>query len=173
MAVKRKKRTPKVDAPVSLKRRKRKSRSGRPAKAPSELDMEGLSDVEMKIAEMCKDTGTPMPLEFLTKIMGGQDPRKNSHIYKHLLQIEAQFGPGVPPPEGSWHWDDMVEMIKNDYQEAPVSLQESQSAAKQVAEYVHSKKRNIQVHAEVTNIDVTPLTAREIILFQEKFDGRY
>ncbi|PHS61205.1 MAG: hypothetical protein COB09_18630 [Thalassobium sp.] len=177
MAIRRRKKTIKEEPEKPKKRRRRKATA--PASADAALDSsiqsvdrEAMDDVEKKVFDMCEETGTPMPLEFLATIMSGRDPRRNSNIYTHLKLIQDHYQDDAPPSH-SHYWEDLVYMIENEYEEAPVTLQESQAAAKQIAEYVHSKKRNVQVSGELTVQKVQPLTSKEVRLFQKKFDSRY
>ena len=138
-----------------------------------DMDSMDFDSIEKRIEQMCEDTNTPTPLVFLKTVMDGKDPRRNSNIFRHLLVIEEMYGIGEAPPAGSYEWAELVDMIKMDYQQAPVTLQESQQAAKQVAEYMHSKKRNVQIQAQVTQVEVTALSAQEVKVFQRKFDSKY
>lgn len=139
-----------------------------------DLDTMSFDSIEERIQQMCDETGTVTPIVFLKNVMDGKDPRKNSNIYKHLLAIEGIYGEGTPPPPGSYEWAEMVDMIKMEYQSAPVTLQESSAAVKQLAEYMHSKKRNIQIKAEVTGtMEVTALTSAEVSIFNKKFNSKY
>ena len=143
--------------------------------APDEdMDSMDFESIEQRIEMMCEESGTVTPIVFLKTVMDGKDPRKNSNIYKHLLHIENLYGVDTPPPAGSYEWAEMVDMIKMEYQGAPVTLQESSAAVKQLAEYMHSKKRNIQIKSDVniTN-EVTTLTKAEVILFDKKFNSKY
>lgn len=139
-----------------------------------DFDMLDGDSIEQRIELMCEESGTVTPIVFLKNVMDGKDPRKNSNIFKHLLHIENLYGPDTPPPTGSYEWAEMVDMIKMEYQSAPVTLQESSAAVKQLAEYMHSKKRNVQVKADIniTN-EVLPLTKAEVILFDKKFNTKY
>lgn len=138
-----------------------------------ELDTMSMDDIEQVISDMCDKVGVVMPLEFLVNIQAGKDPRRTSSIYKQLGLIRNEFGDD-PPPAGSWLWMEMCDMIEQDYQQAPVELSQSAAAAKQVAEYVYSKKRNIQIKADITQDTVASnLTAREVKLFEAKFNSKY
>ena len=177
MAIRRRKKAVKEVPEKAKRRRRKKARTPENIDAALDnsiktLDRESMDEVEQKVFDMCEDSGTPMPLEFLTTIMAGKDPRRNSNIFNHHRLIQDHYGDDAPPTH-SHYWEDLVYMIENEYEEAPVTLQESQAAAKQVAEYVHSKKRNIQVSADLTIQKVQPLTSKEIRLFQKKFDSRY
>ena len=69
----------------------------------------------------------------------------------------------------------MVDLVRAFYKYSPVSLSESVAASKTLAEYLHAKRKQV----EITNGDGnsngsnTPLTEEEIILFREKFNDDF
>lgn len=82
------------------------------------------------------------PLIFLESVMNGQDPRRFSDVYKLALDIE-EFSDGVPSPD---EWFDLFEQIRLVCKYKTVTLSESTSAAKTVAEYLHAKRKSLDIN---------------------------
>lgn len=133
-----------------------------------------MSSKQLKIEELrdlinkgeCKD-----PLVFLESVMNGQDPREYSELYELVCEIDDFCG-GEPTKS---EWNEVVDFVMSRYKYRPVSLSESTSAAKTIAEYLHAKRKNIET-SEVNGADggaSKPLTEEEIELFKEKFNDEF
>ena len=111
------------------------------------------------------------PIVFLESIMNGQDPRTFSGVYNLIMEIDA-FNDGEIPVTD---WNEIVDYAINHAKYHTVSLSESTTAAKTIAEYLHAKRKQIE------KIDSTlegegshePLTEEEIELFKEKFNDDF
>ena len=126
--------------------------------------------IDKKIADLCKTADVPDPVEFLVQLMSGSDPRYNSRIFDMIEEIEDEFGED-PPDESTWQ--ELKSYIKDKYRHAPILLAESHSAARQIMEYTHAKKRQIDIDAKLdADIRVSDLTNREIKRFNRRFKRR-
>lgn len=111
------------------------------------------------------------PLVFLESVMSGQDPRATSRIHELVMEIDA-FSGGEPDPED---WREIVEYVQDHMMYKTVSISESMAAGKTLAEYIHPKKKHVEI-SETNNsasIQDDPLTEEEIELFKEKFNDEF
>lgn len=110
------------------------------------------------------------PLIFLESVMNGQDPRHHSDVYKLALDID-EFSEGAPSPGD---WDELFDLIRRECKYYPVSLSESASAAKTMAEYLHAKRKSIE-HNDGSNslAQVEPLTDDEIRSFLKIYEEEF
>ena len=111
------------------------------------------------------------PLIFLESVMSGQDPRRLSDIYKLVLEIQ-DFSDGKPSEED---WAEIVDKVISSYKYHTVSMGESASAARTLAEYLHAKRKNVELNggASSGSVQSDPLTEEEIELFKEKFNDEF
>ena len=111
------------------------------------------------------------PLVFLESVMCGHDPRQVSDIYKLVLEIE-EFSDG--PPSSS-DWADIVDVVTTRYKYHTVSLADSNGAAKTLAEYLHAKRKHVELNGGLTqgSAATEPLNEHEIALFKEKFNSNF
>lgn len=131
-----------------------------------------MRTLEDNVKTICSELSVPEPIEFLTQVMAGHDPRQLSDIYQMVLKIEEEHGEHKLPDE--WDYVELVYKIKERYQFFPVQLSESHTAAKQIMEYTHAKKKQVEHGGHILDSNaVQPLTEDEIEIFLEKFDERY
>lgn len=110
------------------------------------------------------------PLVFLESVMNGQDPRGLSDIYRLVMEIQ-DFSDGAP---SNHDWAEIVDLVISRYKYLTVSLNESTSAAKTLAEYLHAKKKTSEGNSGGPNSEhCSPLTEEEIELFKEKFNEEF
>lgn len=112
------------------------------------------------------------PLVFLESVMNGGDPRRLSDIYELIMEIDSFSGDGI----GKSEWAEIVDHVisKNKYYN--VSISESTAAAKTLAEYLHPKRKQIEIKGSGVgnvNLEENPLTEEEIELFKEKFNDDF
>lgn len=125
---------------------------------------------EDSVKEICEKNDIPTPIEFLTKIMGGTDPRQVSLVYHKIVALEEEYG--EEPPD-IFDWLDLVELIKREYRHSIVEIGKSQDAAKQLMEYMHPKRKSIEKIEKVEQIEEVKLTRREIRNIKKAFDLDY
>lgn len=112
------------------------------------------------------------PLVFLEAVVQGQDPRRLSSIYELIMEIDS-FSDGEP---SSSDWTEVVDHVIGRFKYQTVSLTESTAAAKTLAEYLHSKKKSVEIsgHGQAGSSTASnPLTEEEIELFREKFNEQF
>lgn len=109
------------------------------------------------------------PLVFLESVMNGQDPRKLSRVYELVCEID-EFNSSEDIPRSDWN--ELVDLVMSEYRFQTVSLSESGSAARTLAEYLHAKRKQVEMSDRSTsnNPGDNPLTEEEIELFKEKFN---
>ena len=111
------------------------------------------------------------PLIFLESVMNGQDPRKTSAIYDLILEVDA-FNTGDIPRSD---WTEIVEHATSHSKYEEVTLAESITASKTVAEYLHAKRKQV----DIVNADHlaggahSPLSIDEIELFKDTFNAEF
>ncbi len=103
--------------------------------------------------------------------MTGQDPRKVAGIFKLVMEIDSFTGGDLEPSD----WNELVDYVTNHHQYKTVSLIESTSAAKTLAEYLHPKRKQVEkIDATLgSNVASNPLSEEEIELFKEKFNDEF
>ena len=129
-----------------------------------------LSITELR--ELIKTGEVTDPLVFLESIMSGQDPRRLSSIYELILEIQDFTNGDIGPSE----WAEIVDHVQDRYKYKAVSLGESTSAAKTLGEYLHPKRKQIDIgnaNGESGHVKDNPLSEEEIDLFKEKFNDEF
>lgn len=112
------------------------------------------------------------PLIFLESIMTGQDPRKLSSIYELIMEIESFTNGDLEQSD----WNEIVDHVTTKFKYSNVSINESTNAAKTLAEYLHPKRKQIELSTDLNtdgNPNNHPLTEEEIDLFKEKFNDEF
>lgn len=110
------------------------------------------------------------PLVFLEALVVGYDPRKTSGIYDLIMEIDS-FSGGAPSKQD---WAEVVDYANKFHKFQEVSLSDSFNASKTLAEYLHPKRKQIDI-SDTSSSDPNkdPLTAEEVQLFREKFNEAY
>jgi hypothetical protein len=137
--------------------------------------METSAKRNLTIAELRKlvhEGDASDPLVFLEALVGGQDVRKANEALRLAVEINDLTG-GEPSPED---WAELLECLYNSTPWQPVGLSDSLAAAKTLAEYLHPKRKQI----DMTGLDGTvqgaqpaPLTAEEVDMFLERFNEHF
>ena len=129
--------------------------------------MAGKEEVE----QACAEAGAKEPLEFLAALVSGHDPRQLSDVYIMAETIEEEnFG----DPPNDEQWEELLNLIRQQYKHSPVPVAVSKSAATTLAEYQHSKRKSIEIHAAAGGpVDLPPLTEKELELFEEWFSAQF
>lgn len=111
------------------------------------------------------------PLIFLESIMMGQDPRRLSSIYELVNEIDGFSGQPTTAD-----WKEIVEHVNEYFKYHIVSLSESHSAANTLAQYLHAKRKHVEINEnsdDIFDASKNPLTEEEIELFKEKFNDEF
>lgn len=132
--------------------------------SPKPLNIEQLRDCINK--GQAKD-----PLVFLEAIMNGQDPRRINRLFELVNEIHS-FTDGEPTKAD---WLELVDFINTNLRYQTVSLAESITAARSLSEYLHPKRKQIDLGGEGAGVggSSTPLTEEEIELFKERFNDEF
>jgi len=109
------------------------------------------------------------PLAFFEAIMSGQDPRQTSKIFDLVHEINDFSG---MPDESDWK--EIVKWVDENYKYGTVSISESHSAAKSLAEYLHPKRKQVDINSGSSATAKLPeLTAEEVELFKEEWNEEF
>lgn len=120
-----------------------------------------------QVKEVCEAHKLLDPIELLTGLTNGIDLRKTSLVYEWILGFEEEAG--EDPPD-DFEWAQLKELVKAEFRFRPVDISESLSAQKVLMEYLHSKKKSVDMSITSTDATVKPLTPREVRLFKRKFN---
>lgn len=110
------------------------------------------------------------PLVYLEAVMVGQDPTELSAIYDLVVELD-EFSDGEPSRSD---WAEVLEMVTAKYKYRTTPASASLSAAKSLAEYLHPKRKQIDISETGGMVSATaPLTTEEILLFKETFNDEF
>ena len=111
------------------------------------------------------------PLVFLESIMSGLDPRKTSRIYKLIMEID-EFSDGAPSKSD---WGELTTYVMAFGKFEHVSIGQSINASKTIAEYMHAKRKQLEISDSSSTLSnsFSPLTEEEIILFKATFNDEF
>ncbi len=112
------------------------------------------------------------PLVFLEAVMNGQDPRRLSSIYELIMEIDAFTNGELSKGD----WNEIVDHVMNRFKYHTVTLSESITASKTLAEYLHAKRKQVEVNggnSGSASVQDNPLNEEEIELFKEKFNDDF
>lgn len=112
------------------------------------------------------------PLVFLEAVMNGQDPRRLSSIYELIVEIDSFSDGDISKSD----WYEVVDLVMNNFKYHTVTLSESIAASKTLAEYLHAKRKQVELNggsSGTTSAHDDPLTEEEIELFKEKFNDDF
>lgn len=134
-------------------------------------DLENLRD--MIQSAVGKGTIASEPAQFLAALMAGKDPRKrSSELYKLMKRINDEER---QPNEDEWIEMKELVLYTDLYRPAPVSLDESAKAAKELMAYLHAKLRSTTVKGKIAHKHVVykELTPEEIEEFEQWFTDQF
>ena len=112
------------------------------------------------------------PLVFLESVMSGNDPRQLSDIYELIEEIDSFTGGDISQGD----WSDIVDLVSTFYKYRTVSLSDSIGASKTLAEYLHAKRKQIDINTDSSSSGILAnnlLTEEEIEIFKEKFNDDF
>lgn len=111
------------------------------------------------------------PLVFLESIMNGQDPRRGiGNVYKFAIDCQ-ELHEGPPDQED---WTTLLELIRTYCKYQIVKLDQSQNAAKTLAEYLHPKRKHVETSdSNGESKNVNELTQKEIKTFLKIYEKEF
>ena len=112
------------------------------------------------------------PLVFLESVMNGQDPRNLSSVYELIMSIDDFTNGELEKSD----WAEIVDHVSCRYKYNTVSLNDSLGATKTLAEYLHPKRKQIEIKGDGSSegsVADNPLTEDEVELFKEKFNDEF
>lgn len=126
--------------------------------------------LDEQLKSLSEEYGFIDPVTLLQGFANGQDLRNHSLVYLKILEMENEFG---DEPPDVWAWDELVELIKDHHRFLPVERGISKDAAKTLLEYMHNKKKAVEVTDKTSSGEVTELTKAEIRRFNRIFKNEY
>lgn len=123
-----------------------------------------------KLKEVSDEFGFIDPVTLLQGLANGKDLRSHSLAIEWLLKHESENG--VEPPD-EWEWLEFVDLIKKELKFSIVSIETSKDAQKTLTEYLHSKKKSLDIKEEAPASSVEPLTNKDIRRFKRIFNREY
>ncbi len=128
----------------------------------------------MQLSEQLKavsdEYGFLDPVTLLQGLANGQDLRGHSLVYEWVLNHESENG---DEPPDDWDWEELVQLIKDEHRFLPVDRNTSKDAAKVLLEYMHNKKKAVEVTDKTGNGEVAELTRTEAKRFMRVFNKEY
>lgn len=111
------------------------------------------------------------PLLFLESLMTGQDPRRLSSIYELICEIDSFTDGDISKDD----WAEIVDHVTSRFKYHVVTVTESLTAARTLAEYIHPKKKHIEMNSTSSGAEakLPALTEEEIELFKERFNDEF
>ena len=108
------------------------------------------------------------PIVLLESLVAGVDPRRTSELYDLIEEI-SDFG----FPDDS-DWQSILNLVRGKFKYDSVSISESHSAAKTLAEYLHSKRKQIDINTNNSEeASVPELTELEIETFKQVWNDEF
>ena len=126
--------------------------------------------LEQQLKEVSEEFNFIDPVTLLQGLANGVDLRGHSKAYLWVLDHEAQNGDEIP---GVWEWEDLAELIKSEFRFLPIDKGTSLQASKVLIEYMHNKKKAVEVTDKTSSGEVTELTRNEIKRVQKIFKNEY
>lgn len=111
------------------------------------------------------------PLDFLRAVTAGYDPRSVSKIYELVNEID-NFSDGSPSKSD---WAEVVDHVNQYHKHKAVTVAESLTASKALAEYLHPKRKQVE-NIDKSNANQAyndPLSEDEILTFKEVFNDEF
>ncbi len=113
--------------------------------------------------------GVQCPLEFLVAIMAGRDPRAGVGELRKLVREAEEGEVRGRPSVDAWERIKALVLFDPRYSRDFVFVQDSQAAAKELLQYMYSKRKAIHVSAEMNHlVTVEPLTVEEAQLVDDE-----
>lgn len=127
------------------------------------------SELVRNVKATCLRYGISEPDQFLAEVMSGRDPRQDvSDLYALVNQISRDR----VPTEDEWNSICDIVLLNPEYKPARVDVKTSITAAQKLVDHMYPKLKALEVSTETVNVGpVTPLTAEEIIAYQESLEN--
>lgn len=124
-----------------------------------------------QLRERMNQGGYSDPLVYLQAIQDGQDINKVSGIYTLIMEIDALTGGDIDAED----WAEIVDYVTNFCKYKSVPRSESIAAAKTLAEYLHPKRKQIELTGDIAAGEgvAQPLDKDEVQLFLQTFEEEY
>jgi hypothetical protein len=141
-------------------------------KRRKKLSAYNYQDLESKLKGVSHELDLLDPVTLLLGTANGCDLSSRSTVYEKALDIEEQLKNGQVDEFAIM---ELISDVKAHNRWRPVSDQQQTAAQKQLSEFLHGKKKNIDIDAKVSTVsqDVKPLSKREIRNFRKAFNKDY
>ena len=137
--------------------------------------MEDLKDLNFlpldeKLQTACDELGMLDPMILLVGLANGKDLTTTSLLYQ-WMENHIQANGDEPPDE--FDWFELQELIKENMKFTIVDESTKLNAQKTIAEYLHNKKKSVEVTDKTQQASITDLTRREVRRFNRVFNKEY
>ncbi len=137
--------------------------------------MEDLKDLNFlpldeKLQTACDELGMLDPMILLVGLANGKDLTATSLLYQ-WMENHIQANGDEPPDE--FDWFELQELIKENMKFTIVDESTKLNAQKTIAEYLHNKKKSVEVTDKTQQASITDLTRREVRRFNRVFNKEY
>lgn len=126
--------------------------------------------LDEKLKETCDELGLLDPMILLVGLANGKDLTATSLLFKWMENHISENG-DEPPDE--FDWFELCEIIKQHMQYCIVDESTKLNAQKTIAEYLHSKKKSLELTDKTVQASITDLSTKEIKRFQRVFNKEY
>ena len=126
--------------------------------------------LEQQLKEVSEEFNFIDPVTLLQGIANGVDLRGHSKAYLWVLEHEASNGDELPD---MWEWEDIVELIKSEFRFLPVDKGTSLQAQKVLIEYMHNKRKAVEITDKSSSGEVTKLNRADIKRVERIFKNEY
>lgn len=126
--------------------------------------------IDEKMKKTCEELGLYDPTILLVALANGRDLTEDSEVYRLLKEHEEEFG-DEPPDE--FQWVEFKDAIKRSLQFAPVSETTKFQSQRTLAEYLHNKKKSVEVTDKSQQAAITSLSSREVRRFKRIFNKEF
>lgn len=133
---------------------------------------ENKDTLKQRINNLCKQTNTPLPAEFLASVMAGIDPRKEEgSLYKLVNRIALS---GKRPNKEQWETICEIILSTDAYMKDRVDSATSIKAAEKLIEFLEPKLKAVELSGTLNhNVAVVPMTKEQVKQFKEFWKEQY
>lgn len=126
--------------------------------------------LDEKLNETCNELGLLDPMILLVGLANGKDLTATSVLFEWM---ETHIGENGDKPPDEFDWFDLCQIIKEHMKFTIVDESTKLNAQKTIAEYLHSKKKSLELTDKTVQASITPLSTREIKRFKRVFNKEF
>jgi hypothetical protein len=133
---------------------------------------EKQESLKQRINNLCKQTNTPLPAEFLASVMAGIDPRKEEgSLFKLINKIALS---GRQPTREQWEMVCDIVLSTDAYMKDRIDSVTSIKAAEKLIEFLEPKLKAVELSGTLNhNVSVAPMTKEQVKQFKDWWKEQY